>query len=267
MDASASVSTSDQGGDADRSEQEEPEPEPEVHNNGEHKADLEPDYEVGFFDVVSDGLERFKLYLFLLAVLGVGAAWYFGVPRYALVGGVTYLLSVAVASSPVESYISKFDDGADNYILEVSPVDDAEHHCFEAGDGAIRELESKDGNPAYPVRGVPSVYEVETLEPETGTFQGSLRAALPYSKYIEVEYMRQYYREHIVPLADRASKLEARKEASKLQGSISRAVDMVETLERGLNSDLEPDDDERDVHELDKTADHARRELNGDDDD
>jgi hypothetical protein len=260
MKAEASVSTNGEAEGDDVAEGE-----PQVHPSGEQKERLEDtEYNAGYMDVVSDFVRSYRLYLFALLVLGLAGAWYVGVPRYAIIGGVSFLLSVAVSWSPVFAYVSKFDDGADNFVLEVSPDDDGEHHCYEAGDGALVKMESEDGTPAYPVRGVPDVYEVEKVNPEEGTYCGSLRAALPYSKYVEVEYMRQYYREHVVPLADRVPKLEAQKTATELAGSISRAVEMVETIEKGLNGDVETDDKE-DSHELDDLAEHARNDLEAED--
>jgi hypothetical protein len=59
-------------------------------------------------------------------------------------------------------------------------------------------------------------------------------------------------------------KLEAQKTATELAGSISRAVEMVETIEKGLNGDVETDDKE-DSHELDDLAEHARNDLEAED--
>lgn len=261
MEAEASVSTGGDDGDDEH--------EPEAHEKDDHRRALEDsEHKVGYTDVLSDFLQSYRLYLFGLVVLAVLASWRLGVPRWVLISGVVYVVTLAVSWSPVISYVSKFDDGADNFVLEVSPEDSAETHCYAAGDGALVKMDSRNDVPAYPQRGVSAVFEVEQFEPETYTYAGTLRAQLPYAEYVDVEHVRQYGRETLAPLANKVPDLRAKVSALLLSGGLENAVSMVETIEDGLNGDLDlGNEDEEETEDFKRHArelEEQRKEVDDD---
>lgn len=232
MQAEASVSTGDDDLDGDEDS------EPELHDKDEHRAEPHENegYVSGYLDVLSDFVSRFRLYLFVLALVGVVGLWYFGAPRWAYFAGFSALGSIAVSWGHVFRYVSRLDDGLDTVMLEVNPDDDAETHAYEVGDGALDRLEV-DGY-LYPHRGVTDVYEVERLDDLALEADGSPRAALPYSEYIDLEYARQYHRDNVVPLASKVPLLEAEKRAETNAEGLKKGVRAAEILNDGLNGDL-----------------------------
>lgn len=252
MKAEASVSTDD---DLDSDEEQ-----PELHDKDDHRAEPHDNdgYVSGYLDVLSDFVSRFRLYLFAVALVGVVGLWYFGAPRWAYFAGFSTLGSVALTWSQVFGYVSLLDDGLDTVLLEVNPDDDVETHAYELGDGALDRL-SVDGY-LYPQRGVPDLYEVERFDDLALEAEGSPRAALPYSKYIDYEHSTQYHRNHVVPIADRVPLLEAEKRAETNAEGLRKGVRVAEVLDDALNGELDSDDqrlDDSTDDDLDDVADHA----------
>lgn len=232
-----------------------------IHEKDDHRAtDLhEAEYKTGYFDFAADFLRQYRLYIVLLVVAGFLYIWRFGdFPRwfYFFVGSAA--ASLVLTWSFVFNQVQKLDDEIDNVAIEVSPDDSAETHGYIVGDGALPEFDSENSVPPYPQQGTEAdVFEVETLDEETLSYSGPLRASLPYSEYVNLQYARDYHREYIVPLADKVPKLEAELEAASLKGGIDRGIGMVETIEDALSGDLETPEYGDDV-DVDDIAGHGQ---------
>ena len=236
MKAEASIST-----DSEESTKDEEEPSHEdLHAKDEHKANPEDRrYTYSFGDVVADFLSRFRLYLFALLVLGVVGAWYYGLPRWLWLGGSSLLLASGATWRYVFDYVSRLDEGLSNVVLELFPEDGADHHAYEVGDAALADFDN-DGVPAYPVRGVPGVFEVEEFSPPDLSYRGPPRAALPYTDYVDVELRGLYHRDDVIPLLDELPRLRARNAAETTAQTTEDTVANVELIEKALSGDLEP---------------------------
>jgi hypothetical protein len=238
MEAEASISTEDDSNDEQPDDLEDSDG--DIHARDEHFANPEDrKYTYSYLDVMADWLSRFRLYIFLLFVLFVVAAWYYGLPRWTWFAGGCLLFASAATWRYVFDYISRLDDGLDNIFLELFPEDGADHHAFEVGDGVVPDFDN-DGVPAYPVRGVTDVFEVEKFLADVLEYEGSPRAALPYSEYVDVELRGRYHRDEIVPLADEVPRLRARLHAQSVRKSTEETVENVELIEKALRGDLEP---------------------------
>jgi hypothetical protein len=235
MEAKASVSTNGEADDEQNPEQ------GELHAKDEHKANPEERrYTYSYADVVADLLSRFRFYLFLLLVIGVGAAWYYGLPRWSWLSGAALLLASGATWRYVFDYVSRLDEGLANIVLELFPEDGTDHHAYEVGDGALPDFDTE-GVPAYPVRGVPDIFEVREFNVEDLTYRGPPRAALPYADYVDVELRGLYHREDVIPLLDEIPKLRARNAAETTARTTEKTVSNIELLEKALSGDLEPD--------------------------
>lgn len=232
-----------------------------IHEKDDHRAtDLhEAEYKTGYADLAADFLRAYRLYLLALVVAGSIFLWRFGsFPRWTYFAVGSAAASLLLTWSFVFNQVQKLDDDIDNVAIEVAPDDSAETHGYIVGDGALPEFESKNSVPPYPQQGTEAdVYEVDTLEVDTLEYDGPLRASLPYSEYVDLQYARDYHRENIVPLADKVPKLNAQLEAASLKGGIDRGIDMAETLEDALSGDLETPDYGEDV-DIDDIAGHAQ---------
>jgi hypothetical protein len=272
MKAQASVETGSDPDDPDGSsaassgsdDSEEPAVE-KIHEQDSHRADLhEAEYATGYLDFLSDFVRSNKLWLFLGLVAALVALWMvdFDPPRWVYFLLVPFTLTIPLTWSFVFNQVQKLDSEIDNVALEVSPDDDAETHAYIVGDGALPDFESENGVPPYPQQTpTTDVYEVETLDEENLSYEGPLRAALPYSEFVDVNYSLRYHRENIVPLADRVPKLESQLEAASLKGGIDRAVGMMETVSDALAGNLEDPDLDGDV-DVDEIAGHGQEVEN-----
>jgi len=267
MKAEASVSTDSDDTDANPDDPEGMDS--DLHNEDEHQANPEDStYTYSFADVLSDYVSRFRFYLLLVLVLVVVGAWYFGLPRWVYFFGFPLVFSIAFTWRYVFDYISRLDSGIANLFLELDPDDGADHHGYEVGDGVIPDFDS-DGIPAYPVQGVPDVYEVECLDVDNFEYVGAPRAALPYSDYVDVELRGKYHRREVVPLADEMPRLRARLHSQTVARTTEKTVENVELLEKALSGDLEPKEvpnpvlDGSDASEVEKHGARLDYEQNG----